>query len=229
MRPPAPEAASDGSFIIELIVSLILLYIIWKKVRPAAQARPWRISKRRSASSLEAADQARADALAADDERHAALEETRQTAQEIVAQANRTAEAVRVDAQARGEAEFERIVGSAEAEVALARQRAVEEAANRMGEIVMDVVEQVIAREVDAEAHHDLIDEAVGALQRRCHRRRGRRSCRGPPVNPALQGYTAASRRSHRRRRRTRSRGLADDLEAIEQLRPDQRTPAGRR
>jgi len=71
---------------------------------------------------------------------------------------------VRVDARDRGQAEFERIVGSAEAEVALARQRAVDEAANRLGEIVMDVVERVIAREVNAEAHHDLIEEAVSAL-----------------------------------------------------------------
>jgi len=151
------------SFIIELIVSVILLYIIWKKVWPlllAAMAK----KQEQIRVSLEAADQARADAMAADDERRAALEETRQAAQEIVAQANRTAEAVRVDAQARGHADFDRIVGSAEVEVALARQRAVDEAANRLGEIVMDVVERVIAREVGAEAHHDLIEEAVSAL-----------------------------------------------------------------
>ena len=179
------------NFIIELIVSLILLYSSGRKAGPACSRRPWRKQQEKIRASLEAADQARADALAADDERHATLEETRQTAQEIVAQANRTAEAVRIDAQARGQAEFERIVGSAETEVALARQRAVEEAANRMGEIVMDVVERVIAREVNAEAHHDLIDEAVSALQRRRHRQRGRQF-RGPPVNPTLQGYTAA-------------------------------------
>jgi len=152
-----------SSFIIEVVVALILLYIIWKKVIPPIGALMARQQEQIRAS-LEAADQARADALAADDERHAALEETRRTAQEILAQANRTAEAVRVGAQARGEAEYERIVGSAEAEVALARQRAVEEAANRLGEIVMDVVERVIAREVNAEAHHDLISEAVSAL-----------------------------------------------------------------
>ena len=153
------------NFTIELIVALILLYLAWTKwpvpqlkVAMANQQEQIRVS-------LEAADQARSDALAADDERHAALEETRQTAQEIVAQANRTAEAVRVNAQARGEAEFERIVGNAEAEVALARQRAVEEAADRMGQIVMDVVERIIEREVSAEAHHDLIEEAVSALR----------------------------------------------------------------
>jgi F0F1-type ATP synthase membrane subunit b/b' len=93
------------------------------------------------------------------------LEETRRTAQEILAQADRTAEAVRAGAQARGQTEYDRIVGSAESEVALARQRAVEEAANRLGEIVMNLVEQIIAREVSAEAHHDLISEAVRALQ----------------------------------------------------------------
>ena len=152
------------SFIIELIVSVVLLYILWKKVWPlllVAMAK----KQEQIRVSLEAADQARADAEAADEERHAALETTRRTALEIVAQADRTAEAVRVDAQARGQADFDRIVGSAETEVALARQRAVEEAANRLGEIVMDVVERVIAREVDAEAHHDLIAEAVSALQ----------------------------------------------------------------
>ena len=153
------------NFTIELIVALILLYLAWTKW-PVPQIKVAMANQQEKIrSSLDAADKARSEALAADDERHAALEETRQTAQEIVAQANRTAEAVRVNAQARGEAEFERIVGSAEIEVALARQRAVEEAANRMSEIVMDVVEQVIGREVDAEAHGALIDEAVRALQ----------------------------------------------------------------
>ena len=153
------------NFTIELIVALILLYLAWTKW-PVPQIKVAMANQQEKIrSSLDAADKARSEALAADGERHAALEETRQTAQEIVAQANRTAEAVRVNAQARGEAEFERIVGSAETEVALARQRAVEEAANRMSEIVMDVVEQVIGREVDAEANRALIDEAVRALQ----------------------------------------------------------------
>ena len=72
---------------------------------------------------------------------------------------------MRVDFQTRGQTEYERIVGSAEAEVALARQRAVEEAASRLGEITMDVVERVIGRKVNAAAHDDLIAEAVSALR----------------------------------------------------------------
>jgi F-type H+-transporting ATPase subunit b len=151
------------NFLIELVVFLILTGYILRKAIPFVRAAMTKTQEKIRAS-LEVADQARADALAADDERHAALEETRRTAQEILAQADRTAEAVRVGAQARGQTEYDRIVGSAEAEVALARQRAVEEAANRLGQVVMDVAERVIAREVNAEAHHALIEEAVSAL-----------------------------------------------------------------
>ena len=82
-----------------------------------------------------------------------------------MAQANRTAEQVHANAQSNAQAEYERIVNSAAAEVALSRQRAVEEAAERMGALVLDVVERIIGREVDAEAHRDLIDEAVAALR----------------------------------------------------------------
>jgi F-type H+-transporting ATPase subunit b len=153
----------NGTFFVELIVFIVLMIIIGKKIIPPINKA---LAERQEQirSSLDAADQARADAAAADDERRAVLEEARGTAREIVAQANRTAEAVRVDAQTRGQTEFERIVGSAEAEVALARQGAVEQASNRLGEIAMDVVERVIGRPVNAEAHHDLIEEAVRAL-----------------------------------------------------------------
>ncbi len=154
----------NGTFFIELAVSIILILAIYKWVLPPLnKAMEERQAKIRD--SLDAADKARTDAEAADDERRAVLEEARHQAREIVAQANRTAERVRLDAQARGESEYERIVGNAEIEIDLARQRAIDEAAARMGEIVMDVVERVIGREVNYEAHRDLIDEAVAALQ----------------------------------------------------------------
>jgi F0F1-type ATP synthase membrane subunit b/b' len=56
-------------------------------------------------------------------------------------------------------------VANADVEIALARQRAVEEAAARMGEVVMEVVERIIGREVNADVHRDLIGQAVTALR----------------------------------------------------------------
>jgi F-type H+-transporting ATPase subunit b len=153
----------NGTFFVELIVFIVLIVIMQKKIIPPV-TRALAERQERIRASLDAADQARADASAADDERRAVLEEARQQAREVVAQANRTAEAVRVDFQTRGQAEFERIVGGAEAEVALARQRAVEDAASRLGEITMDVVARVIGRPVSVDAHQDLISEAVNAL-----------------------------------------------------------------
>jgi len=152
------------NFIVEVIVFVVLTYLIGRKVSPILKTAMEKTQEKIRAS-LEAADQAAADAAAVDDERHAKLEEARQTAQEILAQAHRTAEAVRSGAQDRGQSDYERIVGGAEVEVSLARQRAVEEAANRLGQVVMDLVETVISREVSAEAHHDLIEEAVSALR----------------------------------------------------------------
>jgi F-type H+-transporting ATPase subunit b len=154
----------NGTFLVELVVFIVLIVIIGKKIIPPINAAMAERQERISAS-LDAADQARADAMAADDERRSVLEEARQTAREIVAQANRTAEAVRLDAQTRAQAEFERIVGDAEVGVNQARQHAVEDAANRLGEIAMDVVARVIGRPVQAEAHRDLIEEAANALR----------------------------------------------------------------
>jgi F-type H+-transporting ATPase subunit b len=153
----------NGTFFVELAIFLFIIFMIGKYILPPLN----RAMEERQAhirSSLDAADAARADAAAADDERRAALEDGRRQAREIVAQANRTAEQVRSEAHERGQAEYDRILSNAEAEVALARQRAVEEAAGRMGEIVLDVVERVIGREVDLSTHRDLIDEAVSAL-----------------------------------------------------------------
>ena len=87
----------NGTFFIELAVSIILILAIYKWVLPPLnKAMEERQEKIRT--SLEAADQARADAEAADDERRAVLEQARQQAREIVATANRTAEQVRSDA-----------------------------------------------------------------------------------------------------------------------------------
>jgi F-type H+-transporting ATPase subunit b len=153
----------NGTFFVELVVVLILIYLFYKYLLPplnkAMQDRQEQIR-----SSLESADRARKEAEAADDERLHVLDEARGQAREIVATAQQTAEQVRTDATARAQAEYERIVGAAAADVQAARQRAVDEAAARLGEVVIEVVTKVVGREIDAAAHRDLIDEAIEAL-----------------------------------------------------------------
>ena len=154
----------NATFFVELFVLLVILFLTTKYIVPPINKA---MTKRQEEirSSLEAAEAARTDAAAADDERRAVLDEARVQARDIVTQANAVADTVRAEMHDKGQAEYDRIVGSAEAEVALARQRAIDDAASQLGTIVMGVVERVIGREVDMKFHQDLVDEAVSALR----------------------------------------------------------------
>jgi F-type H+-transporting ATPase subunit b len=93
------------------------------------------------------------------------LDEARQKAREIVAQANTTAERSVSQSEERGQLEYDRLLRAAETEIALAKQRAVDEVSAQLGALALSVARQVIGREIDAESHRDLIDEAVAALK----------------------------------------------------------------
>jgi F-type H+-transporting ATPase subunit b len=153
----------NGTFIFELIAFLIVLGVIgWKVLPPLNKVLSERQDQIRG--EIEAADQAKTDAEQADADRRRELEEARHRAREIVAQANHTADQVTVARQAQAQAEYERIVSSAEAEVTVARQAAVEQITARVGEIVIAAAERVIGREIQASDHQDLINEAIAAV-----------------------------------------------------------------
>ncbi len=165
---PMTDATSNflipnGTFIAEVIAFLIVVGVVWRYILPPLNKM---LAERQStiAAELAAADEAKEDAARADTERRTELERARSRAREIVEQAEHVAERLTEEGKLRGQDEYQRLVSSAAAEVRLARQRALEEAATRLGELVVDVVERIIGREMDAAAHRDLIDEAVAAL-----------------------------------------------------------------
>jgi F-type H+-transporting ATPase subunit b len=142
---------------------LLILFLVTKYILPPLnKAMEGRQEKIRSA--LAAADQARADAAAADDARQRVLDEAREQARQIVAAAQATSDEIKAQQNARGQAEYDRILANASSEVVAARQRAIDDAANRMGDVVFDLVNKIVGREVDQAAHQDLIREAVAAL-----------------------------------------------------------------
>ncbi|MGC8498689.1 MAG: F0F1 ATP synthase subunit B [Acidimicrobiales bacterium] len=153
----------NGTFFVELLVVVVILVLVAKYILPPLN-RAMESRQAKIRASLEAAEQARVEAAAADDERSRVLSQARDQAREIVASAQSMAEQVRSEAGGRGQAEFDRIVEQAHEEVAMARQRAIEDASSRIGEIVYDLVTKIIGREVDQSTHEDLIREAVAAL-----------------------------------------------------------------
>jgi F-type H+-transporting ATPase subunit b len=164
MQPAAIFLLPNGTFFVELAIFLVIVFLIAKYILPPVNKAMER-RQEHIKNSLDAADAARAEAAAVDDERKAELERAKRQARDIVTTAKETADEMVAEAHTRAQAEHDRIVTSAEAEVALLRQRAVEEAASRMGELVLEVVERIIGREVDTQAHADLIEEAVTALR----------------------------------------------------------------
>jgi F-type H+-transporting ATPase subunit b len=154
----------DGTFIAELIAFLIILGIIGKFVLPPLN-RAMQNRQQEIQAALEAAETARNEADESRAQRQAILDEARVQAREILAQANKTAERVQVEAQTRGQLEYERLVASAGQEIVVARQRAIDEVSTQVAALVLSVARQVIGREVDAEQHRALIDEAVAALR----------------------------------------------------------------
>jgi F-type H+-transporting ATPase subunit b len=153
----------NGTFIVELLVVAVLLFAVTKYLLPPLN-KQLEARQEKIRSSLDEADRVRAEADAADDERAKVLSQARDQAREFVAAAQATADQVKAEAGGRGQAEYDRIVAAANVEVNIARQRAIDEASARMGEIVFDLVSKIVGREVDQSAHQELVREAVAAL-----------------------------------------------------------------
>jgi F-type H+-transporting ATPase subunit b len=159
----------NGTFFVELAVVAVILFFVTKYILPPLnKAIESRQAKVRAA--LEAADEARAAAAATDEQRVQVLAEAREQAREITAAAQALSDQVKSEASGRGQAEYERIVASAQGEIATARQRAIDEASGRIGEIVFDLVTKIVGREVDQSTHDDLVREAVAALNAEAQR-----------------------------------------------------------
>jgi F-type H+-transporting ATPase subunit b len=154
----------NGTFIVVLLAFLVVVWVIGKKVLPVLNKA---LTERQDQirGELEAADKAKSDAEEADAERRAALDQARAQAREIVSNAATAADQTKLRAEADAQAIHDRIVQAADAEVAIARQAAVEEVTARVGEIVLAAAERVIGREIRASDHQDLIDEAVAAVR----------------------------------------------------------------
>jgi F-type H+-transporting ATPase subunit b len=153
----------NGTFFIELVTVVVILLLMTKYILPplnkALESRQEKIRE-----SLAAADAAKAEAAAAGDERAHLLAAARDQAREIVSAAQATSDQIKAESAGRGQAEYDRIIANANAEVDTARQRAIDEASARIGQVVFELVNQIVGREVDESSHQDLVREAVAAL-----------------------------------------------------------------
>jgi F-type H+-transporting ATPase subunit b len=153
----------NGTFIAELVAFVIIVGIIAKWILPplkkAMVAREEEIRR-----SLDAAADARKAADEGARERQEVLDEARREARTIISQATRVGEKVRSESQEAARLEYERIVSSADVEIQLARQRAIEEVTDLVADLVMEAAERVLRVELDSERHRELISEVISSL-----------------------------------------------------------------
>jgi len=154
----------DGTFVAEFIAFLLIVGIIGKWILPPLN-RAMKARQEEIATSLQAAEAARAEADETRSQRQGILDEARAEAREIVTQGNRTADRLKHEGTERGRLEYERMVASASAEITLARQRAVDEVTAQVAGLVLAAARQVVGREIDEQSHRDLIEEAIAALR----------------------------------------------------------------
>ncbi|MHB8263742.1 MAG: F0F1 ATP synthase subunit B [Acidimicrobiales bacterium] len=154
----------NGTIIVEVGAFILTLVVLAIWVLPPVD-RAIKSRQEIIRSSLDAASEAKKEAEEIRQNRDTMLNDARDKAREIVAQANRTADQLRADGEHRGQAEFEHLVAAAESEIERARLMAIDVLSVKMGEMAMSLAARVVGREIDPERHRDLIEESVAAFR----------------------------------------------------------------
>jgi F-type H+-transporting ATPase subunit b len=137
--------------------------IIWKivpLVRPLLDRRRETIR-----ASIDGAEAALRGAETELERRKALLDEARVEARTIVENAESAAAQLREDGRARAEADYERTVRDAHAEIERETQLARDEVAREVGEIALAAAERVVRAEIDPARQHALVDQVIAAAQ----------------------------------------------------------------
>lgn len=156
----------NGTFIVELVAFLIVVLVMAKYVLPPIN----KVMDERQQTIRQAladADAARQQAAEAEEERRSVVSEARSQARAVVEEANRQAEQARAERRSQAEAEYQRIVGSAHAEIDAQARRAQEDLRQQAADLAIAAAEKILGEGIDRDAQAGLInrtiDEVAGA------------------------------------------------------------------
>jgi F-type H+-transporting ATPase subunit b len=116
------------------------------------------------ANGLASAEKAQADLANAKTEADKLLTAAREQARGIVEQANNRASGIVEQAKTDGETERKRQLEAARAEIGAEANRAREELRSQVARIAVAGAEKVLAREIDAKAHSDILSKLASEL-----------------------------------------------------------------
>lgn len=153
----------NATFIAQLIVFFVLAWVtmtfIWPPIMKALDERAKKIG-----DGLAAADRGRLELAEANQRVEAELVKSRADNQARLADAEKQAAQLIDAAKKTAEAEKARILAQAKVEAAQEVQRAKDALRNAVAELAVKGAEQILRREVDAQAHADLLGQLKAQL-----------------------------------------------------------------
>jgi F-type H+-transporting ATPase subunit b len=153
----------NATFIAQLIVFFVLAWVtmtyVWPPIMKALDDRAAKI-----ADGLAAADRGKAELAEANKRVEAELAKSRTENQVRMAEAEKQAAQLIEDAKKAAEAEKARILAQAKAEAEQEVQRAKDSLRNAVADLAVKGAEQILKREVNAQAHADLLGQLKAQL-----------------------------------------------------------------
>jgi F-type H+-transporting ATPase subunit b len=160
----------NGTFIVEtvgfLLMLLFLSYVPLPFLGIPKPVFPWIIDiaearQRQITATLEEAERAKNEAVERLKEADQKMVDARRTADTVIEGANRSGEQLRMESRQKAEAEYQRIVDSAQRDIEVERERALLSARNDVASMVIAATEKVIGETLDERKHRDLIERAI--------------------------------------------------------------------
>ncbi len=148
-----------GQTIAMIVFVWFCMRFIWPPITTALEAR-----QREIADGLAAAERGRSDLESARTEAEKIVAAARDQARDIVDQANSRAGDIVDEAKAEGESEKRRMIESAHTEIEVERNRARDELREQVANVAIAGAERILAREIDAASHRDLLDQLAAEI-----------------------------------------------------------------
>ena len=148
---------------VQMLVFALLVWFtmkfIWPVILEAMEEREQRI-----ADGLAAAEKGRSELEAAATEAESIVSAARDQARDILGKANSRATGIVEEARTQGEEEKRKRLESAQAEIDVEVNRARDELRGQVAAIAVAGAEKVLAREIDTDAHRELLDRLAADL-----------------------------------------------------------------
>jgi F-type H+-transporting ATPase subunit b len=153
----------NTTFVVEFVAFLIVLFVLGRYVLPRLNQM---MTDRQQAirQALADAEEARERKAEAETERERVIREAQQQARSIMEEANKQAEQLRAERRQQAEQEYERIVGSAYADIDAQARRAQEDLRRQAAELAVAVAERILGEGIDRTAQESLINRTISEV-----------------------------------------------------------------